>query len=223
MPKLPTSRNRTPTGATTPESRKAGLAVPDDDPDATQDLAAIDPSRAPLAMRDGEHGHIDGPRGLQDFHKHDGGDRPHPHRGTSSLGRTAALEEYVPPLAATVPPGVDQAADPTPAGVPDGAMGASSEPSAEGAATLVLAGSDAAGSGRSTELERTGGSGRGRLAAVERKVRARLAEVQVLTDVQDLVDAAVGQLDIGDLVGPAVIRQVKDTVDRWAAGRGVGS
>jgi hypothetical protein len=189
------------------------------DPDATEVLGEVDTSR-PLQMRNGEHGHIDGTRGLQDFHVHDDGGQPHGHRFRDKrLGRTAGLDEYVPPLAATDPPGADQTADPTPAGVPDPGEGSAPSAIASGEAG---AGSDAAGSGRPTALALPGEvTHRGRLQAVERKVRARLAEVQVLTEVQDLVDAAVGQLDIGDLVGPAVIRQVKDTVDRWAAGRGL--
>jgi hypothetical protein len=211
MPKLPTSHNRTLTGTTTAKDRVDGLAKPDDDT-----LAEVDTTR-PLQMRGGEHGHIDGPRGLQDFHTHDDGDKEHGHKRGPLLGRTAAVDEYVPPLAATVPPGADQTTGPTPAGVPD--VVAASEPGGD-------AGSDAAGSGRSTALEladAVDGSAplEQRLAATERKIRARLKELEIVTELHQLAGAAAHQLDYDDLVAAEVIRQVKATIDRWAQGRGV--
>jgi hypothetical protein len=41
------------------------------------------------------HGHYDGPRGLEDEHRHLGGDKAHPHKRDSHLGRTAEIGEYV--------------------------------------------------------------------------------------------------------------------------------
>jgi hypothetical protein len=192
VPKPLTTTNRTPT-ETTAEQRTAGLDVPDDDPEATQTLNAIQPERAPLEMRHGEHGHVDGSRGLHDFHTHDGGDERHGHQFRDKrLGRTASIDEYIPPLPAT-----DE----------------------ETTQPVEVAAVEAP---RPTALARADDLGhRSRLEAVERKVRARLAEVQVLTTIQDLVEAGAHQLDIGDLVGPTVIRQFKDTVDKWAADRGV--
>jgi hypothetical protein len=192
MPKPLTTTNHTPT-ETTAEQRKAGLAKVDDDPEATQALDAIQPERAPLEMRHGEHGHVDGSRGLHDFHTHDGGDERHGHQFRDKrLGRTASIDEYIPPL----PPADEVATEQLEPAAPD----------------------------RPTALVRTDDSDvahRTRLEVVERKVRARLAEVQTLTTVQDLVEAGAHQLDIGDLVGPTVIRQLKGTVDKWAADRGV--
>jgi hypothetical protein len=150
MPKPPSSTHRTPTAA---DNLRAAAGNGDLDPDATQVLGVVDITR-PLSARDakpGEHGHIDGPRGLQSFHAHDGGDRPHGHKRDSSLGRTAALDEYVPSLAATDPPGAVKAADPTPAGVPD-ALGASEPVPAPPSAGD---GRDAAGSGRPLQVQET--------------------------------------------------------------------
>jgi hypothetical protein len=185
-----------------------------DDPDATEVLAEVDTTR-PLQARNGEHGHIDGPRGLHDFHDHDGGDTAHGHKRGGLLGRTAAVDEYVPPLAATDPPGADQTADPTPAGVPD----------VRASETGGDAGSDAAGSGRSTALVVTDatvlqdlGS---RMEATERKIRGRLAEFKTVASLALLVDAALKQLDYDDLVSRAVVVQLKDIIDGWADDRGV--
>jgi hypothetical protein len=218
MPKPPSSTHRT-TDAT---DRLDGMAKAASDSDATvETFAKIDTTR-PLAARDGEHGHIDGPRGIQDFHGHPGGDQPHGHKRDSTLGRTASIDEYVPPLAATVPPGADQTTDPPPAGVPD--PGEVSEPSAP-ASSRTGAGSDAAGAGRSTALVLADTAIleglAGRMEATERKIRGRLAEFEIVAGLAQLVDAAAKQLDYDDRVSPQVISRFKNTINGWAEDRGV--
>lgn len=190
------------------KGRVEALADPDDD---TTDLSEVDTTR-PLAAKQAaphEHGHIDRPRGLHDFHDHENGHTEHGHKRGQLLDRTASIDEYVPPLAATTPPGADQETDPTPAGAPS-ASGDSRGTAGSGRSTALVVADAAA-------LQDLGN----RMEATERKIRGRLAEFNTVASLAVLVDAALKQLDYDDLVSPTVVVQLKDTINGWADGRGV--
>lgn len=179
------------------------------------------------------------------------GDIAHGHKRGRGLDWTAAVTDYVPPFSAATAPNVAAPEGDPPPAVSDRTGTGDATPDAARASEPALTGGSGgtAGAGRPTAGETAFEADERRVAALkaegrptaivpfadpaalqdlgsrmeatERKIRGRLSEFKTVASLALLVDAALKQLDYDDLVGPEVVRQMKQTVDRWAEDRGV--
>jgi hypothetical protein len=166
------------------------------------------------------HGHYDGPRGLEDEHRHLGGDKPHAHKGDSHLGRTAPAIEYV--HGDQLPQArrelaeqrrVQALADAPTDQVP-WVVGGVDAPVPTHVAELVKA--SAAGNGSRPQKYAD-------LIKIAEKVEALRSDVQGTVDLEteldaasDLLAAARAQEANGEVVDPAILYQLEECHDRYA-------